>query len=150
MKLSTTRRHNARRSAFTLLEVLVVVAILVILASVGIVATTRYLEDARKSQAQLRCQGIAQAAEAYLIHPANTGGQQPQVNDLVNPGFGTSFLKNGEADLKTPWPSTAAAYVLEFRPGKDGVTVFPFVHITAPDNIQISQYGIGPAAQPPQ
>ena len=55
MMLPVAARRNrvTRRAAFTLLEVLVVVAILVILAGVGVVATTRYLEDARKSRAQL-------------------------------------------------------------------------------------------------
>jgi general secretion pathway protein G len=149
MKLSTTRRAS-RRAAFTLLEVLVVVAILVILASVGVVATTRYLEDARKSQAQLQCKGLSQAAEAYMIHPANTGGAQPTLQDLATPSFGTSFLKNGQADLNSPWPTSSATYILEFRTARDGITLIPFVYITAPDGTQISQYGIGNNAQPPQ
>ena len=59
----TVRQRASRRAAFTLLEVLVVVAILVILAGVGVAATTRYLEDARKSKAQTSCKGIADAIQ---------------------------------------------------------------------------------------
>src|SRR3954453_16070804 len=103
MLLTTARRPSGsarRRSAFTLLEVLVVVAILVILATVATVATTRYIEDARKSKAQLGCTSIAQAIEAYINNPQNPGltddqkmPQSPQ--DLYQPQFGgPSFLRN--------------------------------------------------------
>ena len=74
---ATAAAAPTRRAAFTLLEVLVVVAILVILAAVAAVATTRYLEDAKKSKAQLGCKGIAQAIEAYKTNPANTQNSDP-------------------------------------------------------------------------
>ena len=59
MMLATARNRATRRAAFTLLEILVVVAIVVILAGVGVVATTTYLENAKKSKAQLGCNGLA-------------------------------------------------------------------------------------------
>src|SRR3954451_18441898 len=100
MMLTTLRRSPARRrSAFTLLEVLVVVAILVILATVATVATTRYIEEARKSKAQLGCTSLSQAIEAYQMSSSNPGLTDDQKlpqspNDLVTPAFGgTSFLK---------------------------------------------------------
>src|SRR5262245_44548081 len=105
MMLAATRRTAAApRSAFTLPAVLVVVTILVILASVGVVGTIRYLEDARKGKAQLACQGIASACEAYKSNPANTLAEEPtQPGDLLNPPFGGSaFLKNGQSDLIDP------------------------------------------------
>jgi len=98
MMLPVAARRNrvSRRAAFTLLEVLVVVAILVILAGVGVVATTRYLEDARKSKAQLGCNGLATAVESYYANP-QSGNQYPtQLQELLAPPFGgTSFLRNG-------------------------------------------------------
>ena len=150
MMLTTTRRPSARRSAFTLLEVLVVVAILEILATVATVATTRYIEEARKSKAQLGCASIVQAIEAYQVSSSNPGltdqDRMPQdPSQLYNVPFGgVSFLKNGQADTLDPW---GKAYQFEQRTRQDG-TVYILVHTTSPDGTQISQFGIGPNANP--
>jgi general secretion pathway protein G len=150
MLLSTTRRPSARRSAFTLIEVLVVVAILVILATVATVATTRYIEEAKKSKAQLGCQSISQAIEAYQVSASNNGQTDQErmptdISNLYNPPFGgTSFLRNGQADTFDPW---GKAYQFQPHTRQDG-TMYILVHTTAPDGTQISQHGIGPNAQP--
>jgi general secretion pathway protein G len=151
MKLSTAPNRLARRSAFTLLEVLVVVAILVILASVGIVATTKYLDDARKSKAQLQCQTLAEACEAYYLNPMSGGNYPSQISDLIQPfggQGGQSYLKNGQQDLVSPWGPNQQ-FVLQTYQNSDGSSR-PLVMITAPDGTQISQFGIGPMSQPPQ
>src|SRR4051812_15532284 len=111
MMLTTVRRSPSRRSAFTLLEVLVVVAILVILATVATIATTRYIEEAKKTKAQLGCQSIATAIEAYQLSPSNPGltdqDRMPQdISNLYQVPWGgqtPSFLRNGEADTIDPW-----------------------------------------------
>ncbi len=143
MMLANSPRRATRRAAFTLLEVLVVVAILVILAGVGVVATTRYLEDARKAKAQLACQGIAQAIDNYIKNPANAEGLPPTgVQDLVNPPFGgTGYLKNGEADLVDPWGQQYQMEQIQQADGSEGFIVFTY----AKDGTQtpISQFGIG-------
>ena len=152
MLLTTTRRPSTRRSAFTLLEVLVVVAILVILATVATVATTRYIEEARKSKAQLGCTSLSQAIEAYQMSSSNPGvndadrlPQDPM--NLVTPSFGgTSFLKNGESDILDPW---GKRYSFEPKTRPDG-TVYIWVHTTSPDGTQISQFGIGPVNSQPK
>jgi len=145
MMLQTARNRATRRAAFTLLEILVVVAIVVILAGVGVVATTSYLENAKKQKAQLGCKGLASAAEAYFLNPSS-GGQYPQdLPSLLNLPWGGSLLKNGQQDIVDPWNKP---YTYELRTLNNGEQV-PFVHTTAPDGIQISQYGVGPAAQPP-
>src|SRR6516164_9574109 len=104
MLLTSNRRATGRR-AFTLMEVLVVVAILVILAGVAIIAVPRYIEDARKSRAHLAAKSIEQACEAFHTNPANQDGHYPQSGqELLQPPFGgSSYLKNGLADLNTPW-----------------------------------------------
>ncbi|HJZ58221.1 MAG TPA: type II secretion system protein GspG [Gemmataceae bacterium] len=144
MMLAATRRRTARRAAFTLLEVLVVVAILVILAGVGVVATTRYLEDARKSKAQLGCQGLMTAIEAFHVNP-NSGGAYPDgLQQLVSPPWGgTSFLKDPQADLTDPWGNH---YQIQMITGNDGAET-PVVFTRAPDGTPISNYGIGPASR---
>jgi general secretion pathway protein G len=144
LPLAARRNRVSRRAAFTLLEVLVVVAILVILAGVGVVATTRYLEDARKSRAQLGCRGLAQAVEAYYTNP-QSGNQYPSsLQELLTPPFGgTSFLKNGQEDLVDPW---GKPYQFQFIQGQDGAQM-PLVYTNAPDGTPISQYGAGPLSK---
>jgi general secretion pathway protein G len=146
MMLATRRTPIDRRSAFTLLEVLVVVAILVILAGVGVVGTTRYLEDARKGRAQLACQGISSAVEAYKSNPANTMSEEPsQPSDLLNPPFGgTAFLKNGQQDLIDPWGQPYQFQKVQQGDGNDVIMVFTR---SPKDGTPISNYGIGPASK---
>jgi general secretion pathway protein G len=146
MKLATAGRRASRRAAFTLLEVLVVVAIIVILAGVGVVATTRNLEEARKSKAQLACKGIADSIQAFKMSAANQDNVDvADLGQLINPPWGgTGFLKNGQDDLKSPWPNVN--YQLKqavMGDGSDGVLVY----IIAPDGTGISQFGIGPASK---
>jgi general secretion pathway protein G len=144
MKLTTASHRATRRAAFTLLEVLVVVAILVILAGVGVVATTRYLEDARKSRAQLQCKSLVTAIEAYYSNP-QSGNQYPEnLQQLLVPPFGgTSFLKNGEEDLIDPW---GKQYQLQYIEGSDGA-MMPLVFTQSNDGVMISQYGAGPLSR---
>ncbi len=146
MKLATARRKATRRAAFTLLEVLVVVAILVILAGVATVATTRYLDDAKKSKAQLQAQAIAKAMEAYYTNP-NSGNNYPtQLQELVTPPWGgTSFLNDPQNDLTDPW---GKPFQIQQTQATDGsIAGKPIVYTTASDGVVISQYGIGPLSR---
>ncbi len=147
MLLTTVRRSSTRRSAFTLLEVLVVVAILVILATVATVATTRYIEDAKKTKAQLGCKAIAEAIQNYTNNPANTLNQPPEtLQDLLTPAFGgTAFLRNGQEDLIDPW---GKEYRMEPMIQGDGSTII-IVYTYSNDNppVPISQFGIGPSSK---
>lgn len=134
-----------RRSAFTLLEVLVVVAILVILATVATIATTRYIEEAKKTKAQLGCTTLDKAIKAYTNSSQNPGVTEDEKlpsgpQDLVQVPFGgTSYLQNGPSDIVDPW---GKQYQFERRTQPDG-TVFILVYTTAPDGTPISQFGVG-------
>ena len=155
MMLATTSRKATRRAAFTLLEVLVVVAILVILAGIGVVATTRYLEDAKKSKAQMQCVALAQACEAYKLNPGSNGEYPTNLTELVNPPFGSSFLKNGMNDLNSPWTVNGQAMqfqyqIMQSQSDQTQSSGFPYVSVTAPDGTLISNFGIGPKATPTQ
>lgn len=146
MMLATARTRATRRAAFTLLEILVVVAIVVILAGVGVVATTSYLENAKKSKGVLGCKGLANACEAYYTNPSSNNTYPQTLQDLVQPSFGGSLLKNGQQDILDPW---GKPYTYELQTLNDGQQV-PYVHTKSNDGIEISQYGVGPMAQPPQ
>lgn len=145
MLLATARRSPSRRSAFTLMEVLVVVAILVILAGVAIIAVPRYLEDARKARAHTQAVSIAQACEAYNANAANSNGYPTSPQELIQPPFGgQSYLKNGLQDMMTPWNQQ---FTLEQKQKSDG-SVYMMVYTTAPDGTPVSNFGIGPKANP--
>ncbi len=146
MLLTTTVRSTSRRSAFTLMEVLVVVAILVILAGVAIIAVPRYIEDARKAKAQTQAVSISQACEAYHTNAANADQSYPQSpQELIQPPFGgQSYLKNGLQDLVNPW---GQQFTLQEKQHSDG-SIYMLVYTTAQDGTPISQFGIGPKANP--
>ena len=59
-------RRSIRRAAFTLMEVLVVVAILVVLAGVGGVIYLRVQEDSYRDMARLRAKDIETAVRSYM------------------------------------------------------------------------------------
>jgi general secretion pathway protein G len=100
------RLARRERAAFTLLEVLVVVAILVVLASVASIYVFRYLDDAKKDKAYLQAKNIEKAAKAYLTKQS-TDPDLPEltsVQQLIMPGNGGKpFLEGGSDAIKDPW-----------------------------------------------
>jgi len=91
-------RKNPLRAAFTLMEVLVVVAILVILAGIG-VAVFRYLDDSKENIAKLGIKNIEDAAMTYKLRH----GDFPQdLSVLAVPEEGKpAYLE--EDKLLDPW-----------------------------------------------
>jgi len=83
------------RSAFTLLEVLIVVAILVVLAGVSSVYVFRYLEESRINKCRIDVKGLEKAAMAYEIQ---YGVRPESLQQLVQPPAGKPFVE-GEALL---------------------------------------------------
>ncbi len=103
MIVSANRRLAARnRAAFTLLEVLVVVAILVILAAVAGVYVFGYLEDAKIDTARTQCAMFESQCKNYM---AKNGGVPPQsLMELVAPSDGKQpLVEGGVAALNDPW-----------------------------------------------
>ena len=87
-------RSVTRRAAFTLLEVLVVVAILVILAGAASIAIFRYMEDAKVGRAKNDMRIIEQAYKKYYMEH----GSWPQAISEVAPQ-----IEQGQAGLLDPW-----------------------------------------------
>lgn len=150
--LMNAARRTRRRSGFTLMEVLVVVAILVILATIAAVAVPKQLNEARKGTAVTQCATIYKAIEAYSISSGNPGTTDEerlptQPMDLVQPNWGagqsTSFLPDGRNSLLDPW---GKQYNFQQSNKEDG-TPYIIVFTHAPDGVPISQHGVGVKAR---
>ena len=105
-----------------------------------------YIEDAKKSKAQLGCKSLANVIDAYISHEANTKHDPPAaLRDLVHPPFGgSSFLRDGDKDLLDPWGKPYEMERFRRSDGSDNI----LVKTTALDSTPITQFGIGPSARP--
>jgi len=145
MILTTTRRSTpARRSAFTLIEVLVVVAILVILATIAAVYVPKQLDEAKKGTAVTGCVTISKAIDSYMMSSSNPGNSDEEkmptsLEQLTNPSWSTSFLPDGQQSLLDPW---GKKYQSQQGSREDG-HVYLIVYTHAPDGTPISQHGAG-------
>src|SRR6266511_6047067 len=89
------------RAAFTLMEMLVVVAILVVLAGAAVPIYLSYLDSARLDRAKLDVKTLEGAAEAYLLNSPD--GDYPQsLRQLLEPQPGRRASLTQES-LIDPW-----------------------------------------------
>jgi general secretion pathway protein G len=128
------RRLAARtRAGFTLLEVLVVVAILVILASVATFATVSYLKGAKLDQAKLEAQKIHQAAKAYYTKSSGVWPESLQ-QLVVSPSQGVPpLLEGGQSAITDPWGKPFQFNLTDDGTGTERFVVFT----TSPEGSQI-------------
>jgi len=91
------------RGGFTLLEVLVVAAILLILAGSAAFATIRYLAEAKISQANLQMQKIEQACKTY--YTLNDGNWPTSAQELIVPTQDGKppLLEGGQSAITNPF-----------------------------------------------
>jgi general secretion pathway protein G len=113
-------RSNTRRAAFTLVEVLVVVAIVVILASVGTLATFKFLEDAKVDTARAKAENLVTAAKSWSVK--NDNQQVTDITVLI------PYLEGGEKALYDPWNQ---AYTIEYVQDQSSPYPRPFVYTRA-------------------
>src|SRR5690348_16643238 len=97
MVLRKTRPHV--RGGFTLMEMLVVVAIIVMLAGVSAYGYMRYLESARESTAKLQ---IAHLQEAVELYKTDQGEYPDSLQLLTQPLEGKPAPLEAK-DLLDPW-----------------------------------------------
>ncbi|MBI3821052.1 MAG: type II secretion system protein GspG [Planctomycetes bacterium] len=96
------RLQRRQRSAFTLMEMLIVVAIIVALAGVGVFALMPMLTGGQKDAAYAQIKGLQAACQAYA---AKNGGNFPaKLEDLLQKdGNGNGpYLQNSDA-IYDPW-----------------------------------------------
>jgi len=107
------RKRNSRtRAAFTLIEILVVIAIIGVLASVIVVKYSTYLKDSKIKTTKLKIMKIGQAIEAYNF----TKSKYPEsMEEMVSPEE-----EGAEAILdKTPYDPWKNAIVYSLTEGED-------------------------------
>jgi general secretion pathway protein G len=124
-------RINDPRAAFTLMEMLVVVAIIVMLAGLGTWGYMRYLETARLQKAKMDCVHISQAVEAYNLE---TGQFPSTLQELTQPVAGRkAFLEQNQ--LQDPWGKP-----YNFDPNQQSATGKPKVFTIPPGGQEINNW----------
>jgi general secretion pathway protein G len=115
-----------RREAFTLLEVLVVVAILVVLASVAGIYVFRFLEDSRVDATRLKMQALDRACKSYAL---KNGGSFPEnLQMLVTPpDQGEPFVDGADMILDS-WGNPINYEIRQYATGEIG----PFFSTVTP------------------
>ena len=100
MMMQRSEQRAQVRAGFTLMEMLVVVAIIVLLAAMAVPIVMGRLEDARLSRAKVDSQTIATACQAYELkygHLPNT------LEELTMPGADGSKAFLEAKHLVDPW-----------------------------------------------
>ena len=129
-----------RRAAFTLMEMLVVVAIIVVLAGVGGAYLMGRLDEAKVSAAQAQAKVISGQVKAYQVEH---NGMFPQTLEA---------LLQKDADGKGPYFETLDAikdpWGQQYRydpsgginSGKGALVIIPDVYTTTPDGRQVGNW----------
>ena len=116
-----TDKHQSRRDAgFTLLELLVVLAIMGLLAAVIGPQVLKYLGSSRTQTAKIQIQNVTAGLELFRLDIGRYPTPQEGLNALVvapptAPGWNGPYLRRADA-LRDPWGQT----YLYAMPGKHG------------------------------
>jgi general secretion pathway protein G len=131
-------QHQAQRQtrrAFTLMEMLVVVAIIVMLAGIGGYYFVQAQEDAKKGTAKAQTKVLTQACEAYRL---NHGQWPPSLAVLLQQDEeGGPYLKSADA-LIDPWKQQ---YSYNAQ-GPNNSSRQPDIWATSPNGQQIGNWAL--------
>jgi len=127
-------RKETRRAAFTLMELLVVVAILVVLAAIAVPSYFTYVEFSRRAAAQASAKSIGKAVEAYHV----ATGEWPQSLQQLTQRSGGIGATLKQEDLIDPW---GKQYQYQPPPSTHNGEIGPDVFTTCPsDGTQVGNW----------
>ncbi|HEY2786133.1 MAG TPA: type II secretion system protein [Fimbriiglobus sp.] len=129
----SARLTRRSRDAFTLVEILVVVAILVILASVGTIGLLKYLDWAKENNARLSCQNIQKAVKSYRV-ATDLDWPVGNLQVLIGGDGERPWIEGGERALYDPWGNM---YQLQIAQGVNGDEI-PVVYTQTPQGKRIA------------
>ena len=137
---TVTHERRSRRAAFTLMEILIVVAIIVIIASLGSYYVIGQYNEARVSQAKIKARSISNAVDTYYVdngeYPANLEALLQK-----NPNTGKGPYHTNQDAIFDPWGKEFQLDVSGQRNLQAGATVpIPDVFTTTPDGRTIGNW----------
>lgn len=94
---------KSSRKGFTLVELLVVVAILGILGAIGLQGVTKHIENTRKTAAKSAVDNIRGAVTAYMIGEKKSTPPSDLKVIIDQTGDEDPYLDGGEGALIDPW-----------------------------------------------
>lgn len=125
--IRSKRSRATRRAAFTLLEVLIVVAILVILAGSASIALFKYLEDAKVGRAEADMRQIEQSVKKIYIESGGT-----QWPDMSQQQAVASNLEQGLAGMQSPWNTPYTWEIMSMNNADGTMTQRPLIKCQSP------------------
>ncbi|QPC90765.1 type II secretion system major pseudopilin GspG [Mesorhizobium sp. INR15] len=125
---------NDREAGFTLVELLVVLAIIALIATLVAPQVLRYLGSARTSAAKAQIRNIESALELYYVDNAKYPSDDEGLKALVTapPGdtqWNGPYLKT-TSGLNDPW---GRPYVYQLKPDASGVVIRTYGRDGKPD-----------------
>jgi len=120
----SARNRDTSESGFTLVELLVVLAIIALIATLAAPQVLRYLGSARTNAAKAQIRNIESALELYYVDNAKYPTSEEGLNALVAQPAGETrwngpYLK-GTTGLKDPW---GRPYSYEVKADASGVVI---------------------------
>src|SRR5690349_9491290 len=100
--MSSTVRPLGRKSGFTLVELLIVVAIIGILSTIGVPTFRRMLQKSKKSEAKVALGGLYTAEQAFQSEYGGYGNNVAAIGvttDGQNPIYQVGFPSNTCTDI---------------------------------------------------
>ncbi len=103
MRATENKATTAMRQGFTLVELLVVVAILGILGTIGLQGVTKHLETTRKTAAKTAVDNLRGAVTNYMIDKKKSTPPNDLKLLIDMSGDEDPYIEGGEGALIDPW-----------------------------------------------
>jgi prepilin-type N-terminal cleavage/methylation domain-containing protein len=124
------KKQRSRQSGVTLIEMLVVIAIIGIITAVMVPMVTKYIDDARVARAQADCNAIRTAVTAFYKDTGrwpDTSGSPATLPSNLYTLFTAGTRANGGGNLGWGDTSSSSRMRLHFTQNLPGATVYPIV-----------------------